>query len=110
MADDALPFTFKHPAPAEAARDWKKFNLTATTTAKRIEENGFPHRVVQEAWVRSDDNNTESVMIGPDQNADFHTLSAGETLPIPAKGGAFTLGNWWVKTANGTATLKVSFQ
>lgn len=108
MAD--VPYGFQHPGPDAVARDYKEFKVTAGVAAKRIEQNNLPGQVGLQVFLESDDTNADPMTIGPDQNADFHTLNPGDTYALPNTGSPITMGNWWCKAASGAPVLKVTFK
>lgn len=104
-----VPHQLQHPA--SPTKEWDKFAMAGiTTTARRIEENGFPGRTAKHVMVRGSDDNDANVSIGPDQDADMFPVSPGETVPLPSEGGPFTMGEWWIKSTSGTQAVKVLYQ
>lgn len=106
-----VPHQLQHPA--SPSQDWDTFEVTTGTAnvAVRLEENGAPGRSARRALIKADAGNAADVSIGPDQNADMDTIGAGMTYSIPdaGDGRAFTLGNWWVKSASATQKVRITY-
>lgn len=103
-----VPYLQSHPAAP--TQDWDTFEVItgSANVAVRLEENGNPGRRAHRALVQA---GGADLSIGPDQDANFQTIYGGTSYQIPDAGNGrqFILGNWWVKSASATQTVKVSY-
>lgn len=76
-----------------------------------IEEAGAGGRMASRALINADATNTADILIGPDSQANMDKIFAGTGYQIPdlGSGRKFVLGNWWIKSANASQKIKVSY-